>query len=499
MSYSEYVSRLRKIADVAYASAVLSWDQETYMPEQGASRRASQLSTLSGIVHEMATDPKYGELLKQLNADESLDEIRKSNIYHSLKNYNRATKLSVGFVEELSRSISEAFNAWQEAKTKNDFSIFAPKLKKLVELKRKECELIGYREHPYDALLDEYEPGLTTAKTDQLFNEVRKKLVPFVQKIFNAPRPEIKFLGKHYPKQQQWDFSIDILKKMGYDFTAGRQDISMHPFTINFGSKDVRVTTRVDENNLSDCVTGTIHEGGHALYEQGLSDENYGLPAGEAVSLGVHESQSRVWENNIGRSLEFWKGILPLARHYFPEQLKDAVAEDFFRELNVVEPSLIRINADELTYHFHIMIRFEVEKALFENKLEVDDIPSFWNRKYKEYLGIDVPSDAEGCMQDVHWSHGSFGYFPTYSIGSFMAAQFFSAACRDIPGLEQQIEQGNYTSFLNWLREKIHRHGKRWLADDLCEKVTGEKLQFSYFMEYARKKYSKLYPAINNM
>jgi carboxypeptidase Taq len=267
----------------------------------------------------------------------------------------------------------------------------------------------------------------------------------------------------------------------------------MHPFTINFGASDVRVTTRIDQRNLSDCVTGTIHEGGHALYEQGLPGSEYGLPSGEAVSLGIHESQSRLWENNVGRSLRFWKGQFPELQKHFPEQLKNKSAQDIFSSFNVVQPSLIRINADELTYHFHIMIRFEVEKALFENKIQVADIPAYWNARYKDYLGIDVPSNAEGCLQDVHWSHGSFGYFPTYSLGSFYAAQFFTKAKKDIPALEDEIEKGNYSSLLKWLRENIHRHGKLYDAKTLCTRVTGEPLNFSYFMNYAKEKYGALY------
>ncbi len=484
---------MQRIADVNYSSALLSWDQETYMPEGGAELRARQQSTLAGISHDMFTAESLGKLLDQLENDASLDERQKANVMQTIKDYRKAKKYTRVFVEEMSQSISEAFNAWQEAKSKNDFSLFAPKLKKLVELKRKECEMLGYKEYAYDSLLDLHEPGLTTKEVEALFDEVRASLVPFVKSIAAKPLHSTALLHHSYSKTAQWDFSVHVLKAMQFDFKYGRQDISVHPFTINFGAQDVRVTTRIDEHNLSDCVTGTIHESGHALYEQGLPASEYGLPSGEAVSLGIHESQSRLWENNVGRSFAFWKGQFTVLQKHFPEQLKNSTAQDIFSAINVVQPSFVRINADELTYHFHIMIRFEVEKALFEKEIEVEDIPAFWNQRYKDYLGIDVPSAAEGCLQDVHWSHGSFGYFPTYSLGSFYAAQFFNKAKKDIPTLEKEIEEGNYSSLLKWLRENIHQHGKRYEAKELCERVTGEKLSFSYFMEYAKEKYGLLY------
>ena len=491
--YEEYKNQMQRIADVNYSSALLSWDQETYMPEGGAELRARQQSTLAGISHDLFTAESLGKVLAELLKDNSLDERQKANVNQTMKDYLKAKKYTRAFVEEMSQSISEAFNAWQEAKSKSDFNIFAPKLKKLVELKRKECELLGYADHPYDSLLELHEPGLTTKDVETLFDEVRASLVPFVKRIAAKPLHSSALLHLNYDKTKQWDFSVHVLKAMHFDFNHGRQDISIHPFTINFGAEDVRVTTRIDLQNLSDCVTGTIHEGGHALYEQGLPSSEYGLPSGEAVSLGIHESQSRLWENNVGRSIAFWKGQFAELQKYFPDQLKNSSAQDIFSAINVVQPSFIRINADELTYHFHIMIRFEVEKALFENKIQVEDIPATWNQLYKDYLGIDVPSAAEGCLQDVHWSHGSFGYFPTYSLGSFYAAQFFDKAKKDLPSLEKEIEAGNYSSLLKWLRENIHQHGKRYPAKELCERVTGEKLNFRYFMEYAKEKYDVLY------
>lgn len=492
-NYQNYCAYMRKIADVQFAAGVLNWDQETYMPSKGTNFRAQQLSTLAGIAHELATKEELGTLLNKLSKDTSLTEKEKRNIAQSLKNYNQNKKYTTAFVEELSKTISETFQAWQKAKANNNFKIYAPHLKKLVQLKRKECELLGYTEHPYDALIDQYEPETKTKQLEILFADVKNQLVEFVKQIAEKPQNKDNFMFLNYNKDKQWNFGIDILKQMGYDFEAGRQDISSHPFTTNFSSEDVRVTTRINENDINEMIWSCIHEGGHALYEQGLPASEYGLPSGEYISLGIHESQSRLWENNVGRSLAFWNFNFNKLKEYFPENLNNISSKDFYRAMNIVKPSLIRTSADELTYHFHVLIRFEIEKALIEGKIEVDDLPSYWNTKYKEYLNIDVPSDSQGVLQDVHWSHGSFGYFPTYSLGSFYAAQFFSQAKKEIKNLEQEIEKGNLNPLLNWLRENIHKHGKYYNATQLCEKITGEKLNFKYFMDYAKQKYSDLY------
>ncbi len=491
--YSDYQGMMRRIADIQYASAVLNWDQETYMPPKGATFRAQQLSTLAGIGHEMATSKELGDLLNVLSVDASLSEKEKRNIKQSLKNYNDNKKYTTEFVQELSKTISETFQAWQKAKEENNFTLYAPHLEKLVKLKREECKLLGTFAHPYDALLNQYEPGAKTADLETLFADVRSQLVTFVKKIASKPQNEDKFMFLNYDKTKQWELGLELLKQMGYDFEAGRQDASSHPFTTNFSSQDVRVTTRVNEKDLNEMIWSCIHEGGHALYEQGLPASEYGLPSGEYVSLGIHESQSRLWENNVGRSLGYWKGNFKLWQTAFPENLKNVSFDDFYKAMNIVKPSLIRTSADELTYHFHVLIRFEIEKALIEGTIEVKDLPSYWNAKYKEYLGLDVPSDSKGVLQDIHWSHGSFGYFPTYSLGSFYAAQFFAQAKKEINGLEAEIEKGNMKPLLDWLREKVHQHGKYYSAEELCIHITGEKLNFKYFMDYAVDKYTRLY------
>ena len=493
MSYEKYKAHLQKIADVQSASSVLHWDQETYMPAKGADLRAQQLATLAGIAHELSVTTQLGELLETLNLDTTLSESEARNVKESLKDYKERKKYSTKFVELMSRTVSEALQAWQKAKKDNNFAYYIPFLEKVVDLKKQECEILGYKDHPYDALLDQYEPKTKTADLELLFKDVKAQLIDFVKEIAQSPQNEDAFMFKHYDAQKQWDFSLHLLNQMGYDFEAGRQDKSTHPFTIHFNSQDVRVTTRVNENDLNEIIWSSIHEGGHALYEQGLKIENYGLPAGEAVSLGIHESQSRLWENNVGRSIIYWKANYPKLQELFPENLIDVTAEAFYKAMNIVKPSLIRTSADELTYHFHILIRFEIEKALIEGSIKVPELPEVWNKKYKEYLAVETPSDANGVLQDIHWSHGSFGYFPTYSLGSFYAAQFFARAKAEIPDLEKNIENGNMTLLLMWLRKNIHQFGKLYSAEELCIKITGEKLNFKYFMDYARNKYAKLY------
>jgi len=494
MKYKAYKSRLTTIADIGYSIALLGWDQETYIPEKGAAFRAQQIATLSGMVHEQFTDKELGKILKKLDSNsKKLTEKQRRNITQTLKDYKRQKKYKREFVELLSRTTSECFQSWQKARKESNFKLYAPHLTKMISLKRKEADLLGYKKHPYDALLDQYEPGAKVADLDVLFKDVRSQLVAFVKKIAAAKQNEDKFMYLHYPKDKQWDLGINLLKQMHFDFNAGRQDISAHPFTTSFNAKDVRLTTRIAEDNLKSMIWSCIHEGGHGLYEQGLPESEYGLPSGEAISLGIHESQSRLWENMVGRSLPYWKANYETLIKYFPANLSKVNVEQFYKAVNIVTPSLIRTEADELTYHFHILIRYEIEKALMEGKLQVAELPEYWNARYKEYLGVKVPNDAEGVLQDIHWSHGSIGYFPTYSLGSFYAAQFFATAKKEIKSLENKIENGNLLPLLEWLREKIHRHGKFYSAEELCKKVTGEKLNFNHFMDYAKEKYSALY------
>lgn len=492
-TYSDYKNHLQKLADVEYSTAVLHWDKETHMPAKGAAFRARQVATLAGIAHDIFTDKKFGEILENFSENKNLTVEEARNVELTRKDYARSTKFDSDFVMRNSQAVSEAYQAWIKAREANDYAIYEPHLAKIVRLRKEAAEIIGYEKHPYDALLDEFEPGFTSAELDTLFADVREKLVAFAAEIRDKPQVENSFLHQNFPKDKQWDLGLDLLRKMGYDFDAGRQDISTHPFSINFSPQDVRVTTRIDENDLANMVWSCIHEGGHALYEQGLLSEQYGLPLGRAVSLGIHESQSRLWENNVGRSLAFWRANYADLQKRFPEQLKDVSLEDFWKGFNRIAPNLVRTEADELHYHFHVMIRYEIEKGLIEGSIDTKGLDKVWNDRYREYLGVEVPDDKQGILQDIHWSHGSIGYFPTYSLGSFYAAQFFAQAQKDIPDLKAQIEKGDTTKLLAWLRENIHKHGRRYDARKLCKRVTGEELNFDYFMDYAREKYGRVY------
>ncbi|QJB41910.1 carboxypeptidase M32 [Chitinophaga oryzae] len=491
--YTGYQSKMQKIADVRNAMAVLGWDQETYLPEKGAAFRGQQLTTLSGIAHELFTEEALGDLLRQLHHHKELDALQQKNIALSLEDYDKNKKYPASFVAEMSNTTNECYHAWIKARKANDYSIFAPALSRMITLKKQETTILGYEGHPYNALLNEYEKGATTTMLDKIFEDVKKALSPLLAKIESRPQVDKDFLLLHYNRDKQWQLGIDLLKDMGYDLQAGRQDISEHPFTTSFNPHDVRVTTRIDENDFGNMTWSCIHEGGHALYEQGLPAEQYGLPCGEATSLGIHESQSRLWENNVGRSLNFWKHHYAHVQQLFPENLGNVPLRNFYQAINQVKPSLIRTEADELTYHFHIMIRYEIEKGLMDGSIPVNDLRQVWNEYYQKYLHVNVPDDAQGVLQDIHWSHGSFGYFPTYSLGSFYAAQFFTTAQKQVPGLDDAISRGNYHSLLEWLRTHIHPFGRFYTSNELCKKVTGQELQFSYFLDYAEKKYADIY------
>jgi len=492
--YESYKSTMQKIADVERAAAVLNWDKEVNNPKKGAAVRARQVATLSGIAHDLLTDQAFGDLLLKLQEQSSELGVKEArNIALTLEKYNKIKKLSREFVERKSKVTSTTYDAWIKARAANDYGLYRDALKETIDIKREEASLLGWEAHPYDALLDIYEPGYTSAQLDTLFTDVKKQLVDFAAKIRAQAQVQDDFLYKFFPKQKQWDFGLYALKNMGYDFEAGQQDISTHPFTTSFGPTDVRVTTRIDEHNFANMTWSCIHEGGHALYEQGLQMEEYGLPLGEAISLGIHESQSRLWENNVGRSLAYWTAHYAKLQEAFPANLKAVELGTFYKGINKIEPNLIRTEADEIHYHFHVLIRYEIEKALLEGSIEVDQLDQIWNEKYKAYLGVEVPDATQGILQDIHWAFGLIGYFPTYSLGSFYAAQFYRQAAKDIPGLEEQIRQGDNKNLLQWLREHIHVHGRQYSANELCERITGEQLNFQYFMDYAKGKYGKIY------
>lgn len=490
--YEQYVAKMQKIADIKYAHAVLQWDQETYMPVKSAAARARQMATLSELAHQQSTDAALGTLLQDLLGSKDLNAVEQKNVELSWEDYQKQQKYTGAFVRNMSEAVSIAFNAWIDARKANSFTVFEPALTKLVELKRQETEILEYEEHPYNALLNEYEKGASVEFLDAVFAGIEKPLAELLKKA-NAGEPiDDSFLKNHYSKQKQWEWGLYLIKELGFDFEAGRQDISEHPFTTNFSATDVRLTTRIDLKDFSNMTWSCIHEAGHGLYEQGLPAEQYGLPCGEYTSLSIHESQSRLWENNVGRSLAFWKHYFPKLDAYFPEQLKNVSALDFYKAINKIQPSFVRTEADELTYHAHVQIRYQLEKEIIGGSCSVKDIPSIWNEQYKQFLGVIVPDDKTGCLQDVHWSHGSFGYFPTYSLGSFYAAQFYDTASKQINGLEKQIELGNTTELLNWLRKNIHQYGRMYTSNELCEKITGESLNTAYFIQYLSNKIDTL-------
>ncbi len=491
--YESYKIKLQQIADVKYSSAVLQWDQETYLPVKGNDARGRQLATLTEIAHQMFTDTSTENLITELISKIDLSDQQRRNVELSAYDFNKSKKLPSSFVRKSSEVINKSFHAWIAARKQNDFKIFENPLQDVVDIKKQEADLLGYEAHPYDALMNEYDRGLTVKETDRLFAELSPAITEILNTINNFSQPDNSFLFSHFDKTKQWDLGLSLLKAMNFDFEAGRQDISEHPFTTNFSSKDVRVTTRIDEKDLANMVWSCIHEGGHALYEQGLPDEQYGLPLGEYCSLSIHESQSRLWENCIGRSKSFWQYHYPKLQEYFPEQLNAISLEQFYCGTNKVIPSLIRTEADELTYHFHVMIRYEIEKMLIEGSLVAKDIPAVWNELYKQKLGINVPDDNRGCLQDVHWSHGSFGYFATYSIGSLYAAQLWSTIKKSIPDIDSAILNGSTLPVFNWLQKNIYTYGRYFDASGLCKKATGEMLNPGYFIDYAKGKFYDIY------
>ncbi len=491
--YSGYKTKMQKIADVKYASAVLQWDQETYLPPKGNDFRGQQIATLSEIAHQQFTDKKMGELLEEMSSREDLTATEKRNIALSNEDYKRNVKLSAAFVRQLSETVNQSYHAWAKARKENSFDYFQQPLNELIQLKRQEADLLGYEQHPYNALMNDYDKGLTVSKVDSLFNQLKPQLLNLLDLLKNKTPVDHSFLSQEFNKDEQWKFGLELLKRIGFDFEAGRQDISLHPFTTNFSSKDVRVTTRIDEHDFGNMTWSCLHEGGHALYEQGLPADQYGLPLGEYCSLSIHESQSRLWENCIGRGLPFWQHNFKLLTNSFPNQFKNINIEKFYKGINRVSPSLIRTEADELTYHFHVMIRYEIEKMLIEGSIQTKDIPACWNEQYQKYLGIKVPDDNRGCLQDIHWSHGSFGYFATYSLGSLYAAQLYSTIENQYPTLSEDLANGKINIIQAWLQKEIYCNGRYYSSEELCKKATGDTLQSSYFIDYATKKFNEIY------
>ena len=497
-------TRLLEIQRINSAASILSWDQETYMPAGGGEARAEQISTLQGIAHQKLVSPEIEQLLADWidpqtgeirdNPMDAWDESARSLLREVWRDYSRAKKLPSDFVIALSRECSLAQQVWAEAKENHVFSQFLPNLRRVLSLKREEAEYLGYRDSPYNALLDVYEPDSTIATLRPLFAQIKGRLVPLLRKIQqSSAQIDDTILFHPFDQARQLEFGRMVLIAMGYDFERGRLDLSAHPFTTSFHPTDVRVTTRVHEHDLQSCLFSCIHEGGHGLYDQGLDPAHFGTPLGDSVSLGIHESQSRMWENCVGRSRAFWRFFYPMLQQTFHHQLRALDGEQFYAAINRVKPSLIRVEADELTYNLHIMLRFEIEQDLIEGRTRPEDLPWIWNQKVEEYLGVVPSHDAEGVLQDVHWSLGAFGYFPTYTLGNLYSVQFYEQAKLEIPHLEDEIAAGQLMVLQRWLGQNIHRWGRMFTPDHLVQRVTGKSLDPEPFLSYVERKYGELY------
>jgi carboxypeptidase Taq len=497
-AYAELVEHLRQTATLESCAAVLGWDEQTYMPPGGAEHRANQLALLAGMCHERATAPHVGELLDELAQSDlaSSDDLPlTANIREARRDFERATKLPRRLVEELSRTSTLAQQAWIGARKQSDFPQFLPWLEKTVALKREEAEAIGYGEGvPYDALLDAFEPGMTASLVSRLFTPLRDELVRLIAAIADSGKtPQREILTRRYPVDAQREFSLAAARQIGFRFDEGRLDVAAHPFCTGLGPGDCRLTTRYDEHHFPGAFFGTLHEAGHGIYEQGLDRAAFGLPAGQTCSLGIHESQSRMWENFIGRSRPFWQHFYPRAREAFPEALAATSLDDFYAAINDVRPSFIRVEADEATYNLHILLRFELELPLISGDLAPADVPGVWNDTFTRYFGITPPDAAHGCLQDIHWSGGMIGYFPTYALGNMYAAQFFAAATRELGDLPAQFSRGEFLPLKSWLAENIHHRGKQFRAPQLVRMVTGSDLSHEPLVRRLREKFDELY------
>jgi carboxypeptidase Taq len=490
----------RRAATLSHAVAVLGWDQETYMPASAIDERSEQLELLQTMLHEAYTDPRIGELLARLGAtdenprgDQSLAEQDQALVRHVHRWYTRRTKLPADLVAAMARETSLGQSIWARARQESDFSQFAPQLEKLVDLTKQVAECLGYEEHPYDALLDEYEPWMKTSQVRRVFGQLQEDLRTMVQRIVDRPQVDDAFLSEDFAEDKQEAFCRRVLRDIGFDVNRGRMDVSAHPFTTSLGRDDVRITTRYSRRNPTSALFGTIHEAGHALYELGFGDAYRGSSLADGTSLGIHESQSRLWENMIGRSRPFWSYYYPLLQNAFPERLTGISADDFYRAVNKVQPSFIRVEADEVTYGLHIVLRFNLELALVNGDIRVADLPDAWMQTSRELLGISPTTDAEGVLQDIHWSMGGIGYFPTYALGNLYAAQFYHALRSAIPDLDEQLARGELSPVLDWLRSKVHWHGSSLTATELVQRVTGEDLNPQYFIAYLDEKYRDVY------
>ncbi len=487
---------LAEISDINRATAVLGWDQQTYMPPAGAEGRGHQIATLQQISHIKQTSDDMGKLLDELApyaAQLDPTSFDACLIRVARRNYDKSTKVPTDFVVKVAMATTVSYEAWTRARAQNNFEEFRPHMELLLEMAHEYAGFFAPYEHVYDPMLDDYEPGLKTNDIKTIFNTLRPQQVELIKQIAGRPQVDNSFLFLEYDEQKQWDFGVGIITQMGYDWKRGRQDKTVHPFTTSFGMNDVRITTRVNPKFLPPALFGTLHETGHAMYELGSDPALDRTPLAGGASAGIHESQSRMWENMVGRSLPFWQHFYPRLQEIFPSQVGNISLDQFYKGINKVQPSFIRVEADEATYNLHIMLRMELEIALMEKQLEVKDLPEAWNSRCQEYLGITPPDNAKGVLQDVHWSSGMIGYFPSYALGNLIAAQLWEHILADIPNLPEQISQGEFAPWIAWLRENLHRFGSMYEPQDLIQKVTGSKIDPAPYMRYLEQKFRSIY------
>jgi carboxypeptidase Taq len=494
--YDRLLEMMAEIRDLNHAAALLSWDEQVNMPPGGSEDRGRAMGTIDRLAHEKSTSDELGKLLDGLlqeaqGMDPDSDEARMIRV--AKHDFDKDTLVPASFVEELSRMQSESQQAWIEARAKSDFSIFEPKLERVLELGRKYISFFPPADHPYDILLDIFEPGMKTADVQAIFAALRPQQVALVKAISERPQVDDSFLHLPYDEASMDAFSVEIVRAFGYDFGRGRQDRAPHPFCTNFGSNDVRITTRFVPSMPFALLFGSMHETGHALYEQGLPRKWSHAILGRAASLAVHESQSRLWENLVGRSRAFWTRFYPRAQELFPAQLGNVSLDQFYRAINKVQPSFIRVEADEATYNLHIMLRLELEIAMAAGQVATHDLPELWNSKMQEYLGVVPPDDARGVLQDIHWSGGMLGYFSTYALGNLVSVQLWAKQKQANPGIDSQIAAGDFAPLLGWLRENIHQYGRKYEPQELVRRVTGSSIDPAPYLGYLKQKYSEVY------
>ena len=486
--------RLGEVQDIGRAASLLSWDQQVNMPPAGNEARGQQLATLGKIAQEKFINDEVGRLIEDLQQElNGADTEEAALVRVTARDYDKARRVPPSFVAEQAIVTSKALEAWIEARAKSDFSIFQPHLERVVELVHQYISFFPPSDHPYDILLDDYESGMKTAEVKAIFDSLRPKQVKLLRAISSARQVKDDFLYKRYNEKKLNEFGEAVITRFGYEWSRGRQDKAPHPFQTSFSVNDVRITTRFEADNPMAMLFSTMHEAGHAMYEQGIDPKYDRTPLAGGASLAVHESQSRMWENLVGRSYPFWEHFYPMLKKAFPSQLDGVSLKAFYKAINKVEPSLIRVNADEATYNMHIMLRLELEIGMVEGAIAIKDLPEIWNEKMQEYLGITPPDHARGVLQDIHWSYGAIGYFSTYALGNLVSAQLWEKINKEIPDLNDQIRKGEFAALLDWLRRNIHRHGQRYEPQKLVKMVTGSKITHEPYVRYLTKKYSEIY------